>query len=218
MLKWARRILVFLLLGAIVNVAVAWGCVLFAGPAPGDVAIIVRQGSPICEITTYERIGFQCLMFDEDVEWPAYIRHVGSDELTKYPGNLKTEAWTKDGAAVVTRAGWPMSSMEGWELDRWRLPLNAPSWKFDRNQNVRWGWSWDRVAAGKHVTPLMPLRPMLRGFTVDTGLYATLAWLLTVGRSRTCRLIRQRRGQCPTCGYPRGTSPVCTECGEALPC
>ena len=28
---------------------------------------------------------------------------------------------------------------------------------------------------------------------------------------------RVRRGLCQKCSYPAGTSPVCTECGAALP-
>ena len=33
---------------------------------------------------------------------------------------------------------------------------------------------------------------------------------------RLRRLTRGKRGRCPACGYPTGTSPVCTECGREV--
>lgn len=35
--------------------------------------------------------------------------------------------------------------------------------------------------------------------------------------SHRTRKERIRQGACPACGYPRGTSAVCTECGKELP-
>ncbi len=44
-----------------------------------------------------------------------------------------------------------------------------------------------------------------------------LAGELIPGPVALRRLIRRRRGLCPTCAYPIGESATCTECGKALP-
>ncbi|MCL4197692.1 MAG: hypothetical protein KJZ69_09390 [Phycisphaerales bacterium] len=60
----------------------------------------------------------------------------------------------------------------------------------------------------------LPYQPLWDGVVVNTlccaALLASIAYLPRWVRGQ----IRHRRGQCPACAYPRGTSPVCTECGE----
>lgn len=217
MLKWVRRIFVFLLLGAIVNVAVAWGCVLCAGDRPMDPTVIVRSGRPISMVILTKRFGMQSLHSDGRIRWPAYVLQSGPDgEWTKYAGDLPYEAWASEGPAILTRAGWPMLSIEGWELDPGAAI--APGGTMARMANARWGWGWDRSTLSPYRDPLLPLRPMPHGFAVDSILYAALTWMLAYGLATVRRGIRKRQQRCVHCGYPRGTSPVCTECGEALAC
>jgi hypothetical protein len=64
---------------------------------------------------------------------------------------------------------------------------------------------------------LLPLRPVWPGFAVNTLFYAAVIWLLICGPFVLCRFIRVRRGLCPKCAYPVGTSDQCSECGKALP-
>ncbi len=64
---------------------------------------------------------------------------------------------------------------------------------------------------------VLPLLPIWPGIAVNTLFYATLLWLLLLGRFALRRFLRVRRGLCPTCAYPIGESSVCTECGEPLP-
>ena len=67
----------------------------------------------------------------------------------------------------------------------------------------------------------LPLRFIVPGFLINTLFYAAILWLLIPGpfmlRRFIRRLIRRRRGLCPGCGYPVGESDVCTECGRTLP-
>lgn len=63
--------------------------------------------------------------------------------------------------------------------------------------------------------PALPLRPIWRNFAVNTLFYALILWLVVRGPFVLRRIIRQRRGRCPGCGYPVGSSAVCTECGSA---
>lgn len=71
------------------------------------------------------------------------------------------------------------------------------------------GGGWDEVR--------IPLRPVWPGFAIVVGTVAGLLYL----PPRAVRLVRgwvrRRRGACAACGYPRGESAVCTECGAKLP-
>jgi hypothetical protein len=59
---------------------------------------------------------------------------------------------------------------------------------------------------------LIPLGTVL---SINTIFYAAILWLLFFAPGAMRRTIRRNRGLCPACGYPIGTSSVCTECGVA---
>ena len=59
----------------------------------------------------------------------------------------------------------------------------------------------------------MPYLPIWPGFAINTIFYAGILWLLVAAPFKLRRFIRMKRQRCPGCGYPVGTSPVCTECG-----
>jgi len=59
----------------------------------------------------------------------------------------------------------------------------------------------------------LPLCPIWPGFGINTAFYAVVLWLLFAVPSSLRRWRRIRRGLCPKCAYPVGTSEVCTECG-----
>jgi hypothetical protein len=63
---------------------------------------------------------------------------------------------------------------------------------------------------------VLPLRPIWRGFMLNSLLYGGLIWLAFFGRPMWTQARRRRRGQCPACGYPTGTSPRCSECGGMI--
>ena len=60
----------------------------------------------------------------------------------------------------------------------------------------------------------IPGRPVWSGFAINTIFYAAILWLLFFTPGAVRRTIRRKRGLCPACAYPIGTSPVCTECGN----
>ena len=62
----------------------------------------------------------------------------------------------------------------------------------------------------------VPLRPIWPGFVINTLFCAAILWLLIPGPFALRRFIRRRRGLCPKCGYPMGESAVCSECGVEL--
>lgn len=71
--------------------------------------------------------------------------------------------------------------------------------------------SW--FAAAPTLLPIIPLWP---GFVANTLLYAGGAYGLLRLPRRFRAWTRRRRGLCPRCAYPIGTSPTCTECGAPL--
>jgi hypothetical protein len=88
------------------------------------------------------------------------------------------------------------------------------------------------VHAGEYVTrwrnqgsPVyLPTRPKWLGLAGNSVVYAIVLAGLVATLGLLARLVafiafhrqRARAGLCPSCRYPRGVSPVCTECGEKL--
>jgi len=73
---------------------------------------------------------------------------------------------------------------------------------------------WDvTIGDYKYTFPIAPLWP---GFAINTLFYAAVCWLLLSAPFALRRRLRRRRGRCPACAYPVGTSDVCTECGQSV--
>jgi hypothetical protein len=65
-------------------------------------------------------------------------------------------------------------------------------------------------------THRLPYGPLWSGLIVNTIFYAAIMWLLVRGPWETRRRWRELRGRCGICSYLRGESSVCTECGGDL--
>jgi hypothetical protein len=65
-------------------------------------------------------------------------------------------------------------------------------------------------------THRLPYGPLWSGLIVNTIFYAAIVWLMIRSPIETRRRWRELRGRCGACGYPRGESTVCTECGSDL--
>lgn len=242
MLKWVRRILLFLLLGAIVNVAVAWGCVVRANGATGEKMWYVnpRKEQSIA-VESLRCFGYQQVRLISDIEysisplhnptahpfesrvwWPtgtvrSYLR-TGDPGITA----VRTRAWRPTDAldnlpARHFGAGWPWLSLRA---STWPDPVHLVTGQF--RKETRWGIDLDTdvfdTAWNARAPLLLPLYPIWTGSIPNIMLYSTGMAVACFCYRSPRRAIRTRRGLCPACGYPRGSSPVCTECGEALPC
>jgi hypothetical protein len=188
--------IVWLLLGAIVNVAVAWG---FGAPIRG---ITSAKVPPSLSQTELDRL------------WEQYGDPVVKRELNGWRdrGIVTSVLWFGNNMPVygaiqlggscmdvlVVDSGFPFRCMSYSEV-------NAPFYLGFRNRGNR-GVEWIRQA-----TPLWP------GFAINTVFYAGLLWLLFAAPFALRRRRRIKRGLCPKCAYPVGASDVCTECGAAVP-
>ncbi len=200
-------IAIWLLLGAVVNVAVAWGCATLAESAQFDALLTARIRRQHFEASKRpDRL-------ESEVSWvQGAFRGAGVVVVVvRRPG---------EGLVRLHRAGWPArAALEG----RVSIPPSG-------DPSYRWGMPISDKASlaleyhrgpvtpiVKTVTGVLPMRPVWRGFLLNTAFYA-LAFILPAGMWWSLRrFIRIRRGLCPACAYPRGESDVCSECGKALP-
>jgi hypothetical protein len=130
------------------------------------------------------------------------------------------------------RAGWPCLALEG---ERWMAadrgeginPFDANVREISDIYHHRWlapvKLGGPRMYIQNSGTAtcyprLLPLRPLWPGFAINTLLYAPIIWLLLFAPLALRRVIRRQRNLCERCGYPRGPSTICSECGASLPC
>ena len=209
-----RRLLlvtVFLLTGAVVNVAGAWGCCLL-WKLPWPVLF-----APSKAATAYWT-GQTPVHFDK----PAIPRLVGSNESL---GMRRRIGWTEKAStgndeegiteppgaffiAGIIEAGWPLRGLNG----QWWIGGSSD----DPDLLMVYGVA---LPGSDFVSRpgVLPLRPIWPGFAVNTIFYAVFLWLLSYSALVLRRFIRVKRGHCTACAYPIGESDVCSECGKALP-
>jgi hypothetical protein len=219
--KIITRVIVFLILGAVVNVAVAWGCALWSGSLVAKIRN-ARAGSDA-----------EWRWYDANRPWPELgrsrqILQESSPEWTglgwqqeHYWETLTTPRhlhWPNRTSSVFrTRAGWPMYCFEGARWNRF-VPMT------ETHTETRHIHASMLPALLGLVDPdsdrVLPYRPLPSGFAINTAFYAIILWLLIPGPFLLRRHIRIKRGRCPKCGYDlRGAPPEvgpgggCPECG-----
>lgn len=203
MLRRLRTIAVFLVLGAIANVVVAWTLYLTSGYGSfsrrpiSNAAWLLENGIEPATPSEHDRLS-------EEHE-PSF----GTDRYS-YTMTL----WL-NGAPVIgdvigeyLRIGWPIRCFDGGYIYdesiqklRYRGAIELPYW-FNNTIGVR--------------DHYVPVRPIVVGLAFNTVAYAAALWLLFIGPLKLRARSRERRGLCVKCGYSRGSSSVCTECGAAL--
>ena len=200
------KLVLFLLIGAIVNVAVAWGLARFA-PATLDRtrnsfdkarAWAVDKGVSDPDVSLYYGMG---------IRWVVVHKQVGTTLSygVEYP--------VIDYAGMVVHAGWPFVAMYE---QSWIDDTTSPSYKRIHRTSI--GLSSETQGFAPVITPLrpLPLQPAMPGFLINTVIYATLLWLLALIPFTARRLIRRKLGRCIKCGYDlRGhtSGGGCPECG-----
>lgn len=197
------RIGVFLLPGAIINVAVAWGCALFAHRLSEQPAFYEASGEldlPYRNSTLRIDHGAAMQRYAIWIQWDS-----GGGSYPQLNVESALPAWAKgihpiwDMSAddsVEQATGWPLLSLHGGVMEgKGRGAIVAPF-------QLEPGWP-----------VLLPCKPMWPGFAIDTLFYAATSRLLFAAPF-AWRRRRTKRGLCAACAYPIGASDVCTECGE----
>ncbi len=243
MKRWPSiiRICVFLLLGAFVSVAVAWGCALWS-----PMRLVAQRSSRLPDAaeqtwwetrpsqaiapeaaTVHEYSGFACEQ--------RMIRGVrsGLGEFRTITGNVRAvngnrafymSADTLLDVANSVQSGFPCFAVTG---ERWDFQVNPtasmPNPILPSNTAVR---APDALVFAIDINLPPPLggpsyrivgwRPIWPGFAINTLFYAAILWLLIAALFALRRRRRIKRGLCPACAYPIGESDICTECGDTL--
>ncbi len=198
MKRRVRTIAVYLVLGAMLNVAVAWAFALLPTGSGRAEYCMNPQASIPSEVLLIHHLGYSSIR-DPDRVFLMLAPH--EQAATRFRGPV----WWDNTALVAYHepfaiaAGWPLRT-----LSAWRVPVFA-STTFTRGVVV------SRGTPGRPV--VIPLHPIARNFAINTAFYALCLWGV-VSRMRSMRATaRSRRGLCPRCAYPRENHIVCPECG-----
>ncbi|MEE9128947.1 MAG: hypothetical protein V3T84_02945 [Phycisphaerales bacterium] len=213
-----RKLVFFVLLGAIVNIAVAWGSSVLIGFAETTSDIRAVRGSPVGAwlVKTYNRFSaFRVEWFRSRNSAPNQSEGPSPADLVptwiaydpELNENRRVELWDAEARGWPLLALWskPVSFYE--VLDGTRHPL-------PKEGTIELPLSPFRGGMG--VMPkVLPLRPIWLGFAIDTIFYAAILWLLWSSPFAARRFIRRKRGVCINCGYDlRGSEDKgCPECG-----
>ena len=204
------RTAIYIILGALANVAVAWACSIAMGEIQHSRKLRYRNpvgDSPVVYVTkgiSYESISV-C---------PRGGTILARERVPRYPRHAW---WNEDSLWYYNWAvahGFPVASLSAWRTT-W-IEDTPDGDGLIRTPVLHWGVALGEIPpffVGGRIPVVLALRPVWPGFTINTLLYAGLLWLLIRGRRALRRFIRHRRGQCLVCAYPTGSSPVCTECG-----
>ncbi len=209
--RWAFRFCVFVVLGAIVNVAVAWGLYLWR-PFPG----FPFQGAPMSEAQrVWDRAWPTGTAFADD---PKQRRYDPRGQFTASPayriifiGHGSPQSgqtkW-REGSAWEFEAGWPARSVIGHHR------------QLDNSNHGLWVIKGSWVPVRSRGSPIMddyvPWKPFWPGFAINTVFYAVILWVIFVGPFALRRAVRRNYGHCAGCGYDlrgSGEGRACPECG-----
>ena len=232
-MKRLRVILLFLLLGAIINVAVAWGIAIFWTSIPDKEKQVGFDNANFDKLYNHWRVtliskpGGARLISDWDMIIPSRFVSTPNPliDLSEVIPLWGEYAYPSDNGFNAGRAirtidvrGWPLLSM--WTGREERNTENIPSGISSNTHQIIAGYRIQRkymkTNSGKPEILVMPLRPLWQGFTANTIFYAALFWLLIPGPFIFRRLIRRKRGLCVKCAYDlRGAEhEACPECGQ----
>ena len=229
MKRWVILITICMLIGAIINVAVAWWFAIrqdwfnsktnytygLSYDGPGytmwfvDTRILVGStSSDSFSIDEYIEVEKRELTSEETLPYWAELIRPDPNASMPFPFPSKT----------AIAHGWPLRSMmrlsylldldkiDLYDTELYSLNWSAPDWlRGERRFDI----SPDR-------STYLPLKIIWLGFIANTLLYSLAPFLIFILKFKLRGFLRFKRKQCTKCGYPIGQSEVCTECGAQL--
>ena len=227
MKRRVAKLVAFLLLGGIINVAVAWGCTVWSDPLSRYHYLISLP--PVSRPQRHNELDESWITqtsWEASEGWRAVsgmpLEAFGIERQAFFELPDKPIGWSGEKLpfAARTRAGWPVQSLEG---SIWFL--NVKKARRVAREQRRFVHSIAVEVNTRPAAPIrgvssseeraLPLLPIWPGFAVFMIFYAAILWLLTLGPFTARRMIRAKRGHCIKCGYDlRGTeNEKCPECG-----
>ncbi len=202
--------MVLLVLGAVINVAVAWSGASLSHFPNG----LAEQPDP------------RAWPAQIPSHWPAAPKLISATggfwTVNRFCAEIIVEV---DGSTAKTECflidhfqfGWPMRSLQS---ERWsepvyqgRPPKVTMSHRIEGHPQPSIWREGVPIAAG---FGMISLDPVWLGFAIDTIFYAVILWAILAMTFALRRQQRLGRNLCAACAYPIGVSPVCTECGATV--
>jgi hypothetical protein len=220
--RWAFTILLFLVLGAIVNVAVAWALVACVNLTKSP-RLVGLAGDGVSRWQGMAHASIGGYLFTS-TWWPNNLPPFATQApkaaiVPEWAPVGHVSPWTaqdtdrnKTHNDLIDARGWPMLSLLSWEEHHEGTTTRRAGidLKF---------WPW-HVANGRTVSRVLPTRPIWPGVAINTVFYAGVLWLLFGAPFALRKWRRIKRGFCVKCGYDLRQQPsdssVCPECGTTV--
>ncbi len=193
--RTATRLALCLILGAIVNVIVAWGCARFSQELDSTFAVRVIDG---WQVEVPKRWP-PCDQANE-VTWIGLRVRLcsgGALYVTTIP-----DAFDPAFGLQVFDAGWPLHALRAIRSNKLR--------------NSLWARGVSAVESKRDpraLNPPIPLLPIPLGFAVNTLFYAAILFIPFTSLGVLKRRRRVRKDLCPRCAYDLAGLTLCPECG-----
>lgn len=205
----------------VLNLAVAWSCTWWrlAPGGPKQTPTFWKQPNS----TAWMGPGQLGLGWTEITLYgAANLTPAGYDLAQWLPGWIDppTDAPVEQRAVLVMGAGWPARCLRARLVGRGdHSPGPGGTIRTGLGpQRVHWD-EWEQaiivdggLSAVNHYR-VLPTGVIASGMILNL-LFWSIPGLTIPGMFLTRRLVRRRRHCCPACGYPIGSSDVCTECGR----
>jgi hypothetical protein len=207
---------VWLLVGAAVNVALAWGIAMYESSRYGTVARHLEDGSG--KYLSGPWPSAKPAGWPDDPNPPIYQADAPWITcrmwVTLYPA--------PDGGAVARSTpsrvqrwdiGWPLKSM-AWEV--WTREMWGGVWEVVPRSMWREGMAMGTRTNFGVAMPRVPLMADWPRLAASAMMWGGAFWLVSGGVRRWRRAWRRERGRCVRCGYDRRGLPAsakCPECG-----
>jgi hypothetical protein len=212
------KVCLFLLLGAIINVAVAW---FFAISC--DMPVMEKRWQETVHDNVGHIVEFRTARAARGWRsiWYASPATEGDRRARSSPEPVDLPYWFPEHAQPLDLlAGAPFNSQlwaqaYGWPCLTvyWSRPYDSRGSQWSVHNGIDLTNVPFQRASGNEWPRVLPLGFIWPGFAINTIFYAALLWMMFAFPFVIRRRRRIKRGLCPACAYPVGHSPVCTECG-----
>ncbi len=207
--RWIIPVIVCLAVGVVVNVAVAWGCVLVSRPRLGA----AHHEQPV---TVWN---FKAPSWWPPPDFASKEHKAGVSHQWLYVKT--TDSSSREFETHGISAGLPFRSLRSvwayaWELDGSdAVAVVEPQSEYATSPFLDGMPLPSVLQHGDLKNTLLPVAPIWLGFLANTLLYAALAWCMLFAPGEARRWRRRKRGACQKCGYDlKRIAGVCPECGR----
>lgn len=224
MKRWVIIITICILIGAIINVAIAWWFAIrfdrFAPYSNSKIGISnFDYGYGQWSVSTHYWLGSTRTSTAVDsIEGSSRNNFPVEKALPYWAESIRPEQYQigmlSNKSLKAIAQGWPFRAM---------MIIAGPG--FDSEDKLLRGIPWDAptwlrgrpIAPPSQVGPIyLPLKIIWPGFIANTLLYSLVFYSIFFMHFKLRHVLRLKRKQCIKCGYPIGQSEICTECGEEL--